>query len=260
MGPRVDVRGAVIAVEGPDQALVAEIGDIIHQHLMRDSSCAVKTWSVPGIEGGKGDVDMGGVRLGSGSGSGIEMGMIDPQITESSSSSSSSPSNANTSTTTATSATTATTTNANDSFLSYLSTITSWHKLSPEIIQYITTPPSPSLSPSQSPSFHLTPIALLPYGFSLSTSDIHARLIPLTDAYAPVDHWQWMATLWRGIVGQDLTIYVKGVDGDEGGAGVEVRADCRVIVVRFGKGGKEGLVRRLGFEVGEFVRGGMGRG
>jgi hypothetical protein len=230
--------------------------------LTRDSSCAIKTWSVPEVERGEGDVDMGGVR--SGSASGMEMGVIDPQITESSSSSSSSPSNANTSTTTATSATSATTTNANDSFLSYLSTITSWHKLSPDIIQYITTPPSssPSLSPSQSPSSQLTPIALLPHGFSLSTSDIHALLIPLTDAYAPVDHWQWMATLWRGIVGPDLTIYVKGVDGDEGG-GVEVRADCRVIVVRVGKGGKggkEGLVRRLGFEVGEFVRGGMGRG
>jgi HMG box factor len=247
-------------MEGPDPVLVAEIGDIIHEHLMRDASCAVKTWSIPEIERGEGDVDMGGVRSGSGSCSGMEMGMIDPQITESSSSSSSSPSNANTSTT-ATTTTTTTTTKTSDSFLSYLSTITSWHKLSPEITQYITTPPTlQSLSPSQSPSSQLTPIALLPYGFSLSTSDIHARLIPLTDAYAPVDHWQWMATLWRGIVGPDLTIYVKGVDTEGGGGGVEVRADCKVIVVRVGKGGKEGLVRRLGFEVGEFVRGGMGRG
>jgi HMG box factor len=32
--------------------------------------------------------------------------------------------------------------------------------------------------------------------------------VPIADAYAPVDHWQWMATLWRGVVGADLVVYV----------------------------------------------------
>ncbi|KAL2157815.1 hypothetical protein VTH06DRAFT_5084 [Thermothelomyces fergusii] len=54
------------------------------------------------------------------------------------------------------------------------------------------------------------PIALLPSGFSLTLSDRFASAIPISDAYAPVDHWQWMATLWRGIVGPDLVIYVSG--------------------------------------------------
>ncbi|KAL2195710.1 hypothetical protein P885DRAFT_70333 [Corynascus similis CBS 632.67] len=52
------------------------------------------------------------------------------------------------------------------------------------------------------------PIALLPSGFALTLSDRFASIVPISDAYAPVDHWQWMATLWRGIVGADLVIYV----------------------------------------------------
>jgi len=82
-----------------------------------------------------------------------------------------------------------------------------------------------------------------------------------------------MATLWRGVVGPDVTVYIKDrngdVDGHEdaagtrlgGGTGVEVRlADARAIVVRKMGGGKgsglgEGALRRVGFEVGEWVRG-----
>jgi HMG box factor len=52
------------------------------------------------------------------------------------------------------------------------------------------------------------PIALLPSGFALTLSDRFACAVPIVDAYAPVDHWQWMATLWRGIVGADLVVYV----------------------------------------------------
>jgi hypothetical protein len=70
-----------------------------------------------------------------------------------------------------------------------------------------------------------------------------------------------MATLWRGIVGPDLTIYVSRVGREEMGAvgGVEIRRDCQGIVVRIeGKKGEAGMdektKRRLGFEVLEFVR------
>jgi HMG box factor len=52
------------------------------------------------------------------------------------------------------------------------------------------------------------PIALLPSGFSLTLADRFACAVPIADAYAPVDHWQWMATLWRGVVGADLVVYV----------------------------------------------------
>lgn len=71
-----------------------------------------------------------------------------------------------------------------------------------------------------------------------------------------------MATLWRGIAGPDLTVYVTSVHGDGLVGGVEVKADCKVIVVRVASGvtGKEGMARRLGFEVLEFVRGFQGRG
>lgn len=53
------------------------------------------------------------------------------------------------------------------------------------------------------------PIALLPSGFSLTLADRFACAVPIADAYAPIDHWQWMATLWRGVVGADLVVYVS---------------------------------------------------
>ena len=52
------------------------------------------------------------------------------------------------------------------------------------------------------------PIALVPH-FQLSQTDFFASRIPISDSYAPIDHWQWMATLWRGVVGPDITIVVK---------------------------------------------------
>ena len=76
-----------------------------------------------------------------------------------------------------------------------------------------------------------------------------------------------MATLWRGIVGPDITVIVKDAAsadnkedaGRPGGAGtgVEVRlADARAILVRSGDSGvPDGALRRVGFEVGEWVRG-----
>lgn len=49
----------------------------------------------------------------------------------------------------------------------------------------------------------------------LTRSNLAATRIPINDAYAPLDHWQWAATLWRGIVGADLTIWIK--DCNSGG-------------------------------------------
>ncbi|KAA6415082.1 MAG: hypothetical protein FRX48_01834 [Lasallia pustulata] len=190
-------------------------------------------------------------------------------------------------------------------FLGYLEKITQWHKISAEVVKYITdlpSPPSPSPvspkivtavagkdttpprasssspkptspktsiasppSPPSSTASHPIPIAIIPH-YQLSHTDSAASQIPIVDAYAPVDHWQWMATLWRGIVGPDITVIIKDSGSadnrdDAGrtvgaGIGVEVRlADARAIVVRIGDNGvPEGSLRRVGFEVGEWVR------
>ena len=129
--------------------------------------------------------------------------------------------------------------------------------------------PTKSTSPRSSTSTsYPIPIAILPH-YQLSQTDNAASIVPITDAYAPIDHWQWMATLWRGIVGSDITIVVKSADGNANvnsspkeetlrtGAGVEVRlADARTVIVRVDAEGRasEGGLRRVGFEVGEWIR------
>ncbi|KAI7209569.1 hypothetical protein KC333_g8665 [Hortaea werneckii] len=164
-------------------------------------------------------------------------------------------------------------------------------------------PPPPPTSSSSSSSLankHNTskPVILLP-NFSLHTSTAFALRIPIdpTSQYSAPDHWQWAATQWRGVVGPDLTIYVRdssggngssasGIGGETGATagsggrgrvvggngGVEMGEEGSLFVVRRtvggGGGGKRGgevegsVLRRLGFEVGEWVRafGGSGEG
>jgi hypothetical protein len=97
------------------------------------------------------------------------------------------------------------------------------------------------------------PIAILAL-FSLHASNTFACRIPLTDTYAPNDHWSWNATQWRGVVGPDLTIYLK--DGEEKGRMVEQKEEARLFVVRRGLDAEVdgSTLRRLGFEIGEWVR------
>lgn len=188
-----------------------------------------------------------------------------------------------------------------DNFQSYLDTISQYHNLSAEITSYITTPASSStcesvspispktIPPSSNPTRLLTsqqawqkqssplsphkipiqeaPIALLPL-YQLSHTDASASSIPITDAYAPVDHWQWMATLWRGIVGPDVTIAIaapgSSVFSSNGkatkniGGSVEIRLeDSRTILLSTDdETGTvvEGALRRVCFELGEWVR------
>lgn len=114
------------------------------------------------------------------------------------------------------------------------------------------------------------PIAIIPR-YQLSHADAFACSIPIADAYSPADHWQWMASLWRGVVGPDLTIVVRGAEMAKGdGAGKSARAsgpsvevrleDAKAILLRVGEDGEvgEGGLRRVGFEVGEWVRGRSG--
>lgn len=260
--PVQETRGAVIAVEGSDTRAVAEVGRFLEDYLNRDAECAVKTWtSSPAskaepVEKGKE--------------SSVDVKMSGPEdrstVTPSSSSS-------------------------NDKFIAYLDEMHAWHERSIEISKYITATPSTtygSTNTSPAISSHPTsptntsvessvststpakpriPVALMPTGFSLTTSDHYASIIPINDAYAPVDHWQWTATLWRGIVGPDLTIYVKTIgpeleDREDMArwGGVEIKLDCGAIIVRTETGAngngmvEEKILRRLGFEVLEFVR------
>ena len=122
-------------------------------------------------------------------------------------------------------------------------------------------------------SLSVKPISIIA-NYSLSTSNLVACLIPLgqSDPYSPNDHWQWTATQWRGIVGPDLTIYIRDAASVESGRppveieGVEGRPDVGLFVMSKTKtesqdGGVDGslqveasVLRRMGFEVGEWVR------
>jgi HMG box factor len=119
---------------------------------------------------------------------------------------------------------------------------------------------------------HRFPVALLPRGFSLTISDQFACTTPIADEYSPVDHWQWMATLWRGIVGADLVVHVSESGGGGGGDGASAEAGSfvdatraateGVVFVRVADpGGVDDKVeRRVAFEVVEWVRGRRGSG
>jgi hypothetical protein len=104
--------------------------------------------------------------------------------------------------------------------------------------------------------------------YILHGSNAWSSALPINDVYSPADHWTWTATLWRGIAGADLTVYVRSVDKEReepisaGGAGsspmeknVEMKDDVGAILVKRENGKVEdGAVRRVAFEVGEWVR------
>jgi hypothetical protein len=227
--PAPQTRGAVVAVEGADKALVAEVGDFISEYLHKEPSCVVRTWSSPDKPASNASVDTEMADAGT-----LPSSPVIPHDGSS-----------------------------QDPFVDYLSIVSVWHRKSREITKFIIstpTPPNESIASSSTPESKskTLPVALMPRGFSLTISDDFASRIPIKDSYAPVDHWQWMATLWRGIIGPDLTIYTKRVDRDELDrlGGVEMRSDCKGIVVRVLEMGKmeEKTARRLAFEVMESVR------
>ncbi|KAF2433953.1 hypothetical protein EJ08DRAFT_19327 [Tothia fuscella] len=109
---------------------------------------------------------------------------------------------------------------------------------------------------------------LLISNYILHASDAWACSLPIGDGYSPADHWQWVATLWRGVVGADHTVYVKSTDKEEpvsaisaesqwptGKPSVEIKEEIGGLVVRKDKDKiEEGAMRRMAFEVGEWVR------
>jgi hypothetical protein len=178
-------------------------------------------------------------------------------------------------------------------FEDYLDLMKEWHGKSKEMIKYITTPiissvasqdtsmsdasdkevtdpnRKDSATPSDSPAPEVAsivstatdtsmakPIIILPT-FQLAASVAYASRIPIQDAYSCTDHWQWMATLWRGTVGPDLTIYVKTHDNGTESSKPEMDDSVRCLTIGKEREGKftDADLRRVGFEVSEFING-----
>ncbi|EFX04658.1 hmg box protein [Grosmannia clavigera kw1407] len=221
-------RGPIIAVEGCNEALIAEVGLIVEKALVQSGECAVGVWSTL--------ADRGQDRPSSRGGDCAEENYDDQY-------------------------------SGSEALSSYHNFIVSWHRKSQEIIQHIKTteklalaptpsasssatpqpeerkgtgavvsaladraitppaPPSPASpasatatpSPGHSPHPQKTqppsataarlPVALITGGYSLSISDHYATSVPIEDGFPPIGHWEWMATLWRGTAGPDLVIY-----------------------------------------------------
>ena len=113
--------------------------------------------------------------------------------------------------------------------------------------------------------------------YILHATNAWASALPINDTYSPADHWQWVATLWRGIIGPDFTVYVRSAEEPDtalppGVAGpkpaVDIREELGALIVRSsspsgngnGSGSRveEGNIRRVAFEVGEWARVGSG--
>ena len=152
-------------------------------------------------------------------------------------------------------------------FSDYLDMIREWHEKSKEMVDFITTAVPMTESDSNDKEMEgndkastttAKPVLILPT-YQLRASNVYASRIPISDAYSPTDHWQWMATLWRGIVGPDLTIYIKDAKDEElvREKLVELSEDVRCLTLRKEKGStklSDGALRRVGFEVSEWIQ------
>ena len=242
-----DTRGAFIAVEGHDAKLLTEAGNAIEKGLAACGDVALKVWRD----------DDGQKTAGDDTGDASQPGR-------------------------------AGSTKFDDAFERYFKEVSEWQKKSKQIGRHITgktsllnsaeekradgeqiitqaqvkeasTPPDDrSCAPSAK-----TPVALAKEGFSLTISERHACTMPIPDRYTPEDHWQWMATLWRGTVCPDLIVYVVASEEAENSnrRTVELSRRMGLIVVKLpaGKGLDEGTERRLAFEVMEWMREGSFR-
>ncbi|CAI4211566.1 unnamed protein product [Parascedosporium putredinis] len=149
---------------------------------------------------------------------------------------------------------------------SYTLRLLNWRKRSAQIVEHITTAPQPtvqghfqrSLSDSNIAADISTAIEGRGGADTLTTS---CRKQPWSDeadqdyAYAPTEHWQWMATQWRGMVGPDLFVYVKPTADP----GINLRNTVElkspnVMLVRVPMEGTldEKTERRLAFEIVEW--------
>lgn len=106
-------------------------------------------------------------------------------------------------------------------------------------------------------------VALARDGYSLTLSDRYAYSTRFKDTYGPMDHWQWMASMWRGTVCPDLIIYAQPASEEELSRmkTVEFVKSMGMIVVRgsWRDSVDEATERRLLFELNEWVREGSFR-
>ncbi|KAK4453711.1 repressor of filamentous growth 1 [Podospora aff. communis PSN243] len=238
-------RGPIIAIEGSNARLLQMVAPIIEKALLASGECDVRTWLPPSPSPEHPNPTTEDVPM----------------------------RNASTTTSRSASVTSLSTPNTTATFTPYLQAMLDWHVRSSDMVRFVTTLPAPqttipsssdpsssSAAPPPAPRKAPLPVALLPAGFSLTTSDRFACTTPIADSYAPVDHWQWMATLWRGIAGADLTVYARTATEEELKRlqGVELKAPGLMVVrvdEREVTGGPmaEKTERRLGFEVVEWI-------
>ncbi|KAJ6441923.1 SNF2 family helicase [Purpureocillium lavendulum] len=220
-------RGAFIAVEGSDARLLREVGATIEKTLVACGDIDLKVWKDDFQE-------------------------RDPMVQAS-------PLNRGGS-------------KFGDSFEPYFDVVSAWQKKSKQIGRHVTgkTALNPTAEDQRADeddkgpaSAVKMPVALAKDGFSLTISDRYARTMPIQDTYSPLDHWQWMASLWRGTVCPDLVVHVMPADDDEANNRRVVELSRRMgsILVKMpsGKEMDEGTERRLAFEVMEWMREGSFR-
>ncbi|RYP36007.1 hypothetical protein DL767_003574 [Monosporascus sp. MG133] len=245
-GPGFETRGPLIAIEGAAPSLLKEVTTVVRKALSISGKYAIRIWSENKESSQEGD------------GNGAEVkGKTDEGENGQGSAS---------------------------SIAKYMARMLRWHKASEELVKYMTkysaagttAENSPSTAPestanqhvhaqpSPTPDQRLLPVAVVSDGYSLTASDKWANALLINDAYRADDHWRWVATLWRGIVGADLTVYVQRcttADELRGQSCVEVDAEHSIIVVRMLEGVvDEKLERRLGFQIIEWVDAGNFRG
>ncbi|CAJ2510837.1 Uu.00g064620.m01.CDS01 [Anthostomella pinea] len=268
-GPFFERRGPIIAIEGASVSVMREVAAVVEKALSVSGEYAVKMWSEDNNNNA----------------------IAHPSPAAHSSAEGADGSHANEDETEKSAAVETSSVQRKPSLMSpianYVARMLKWHKTSEELIRYITSaPPSthtpraalPSSSDSKTPedstsssakpaaatpagpSSSKLPVAILADGYSLTFSNRYAGSLHVNDAYRADDHWQWVATLWRGIVGADLTVYVKRAAEAElqGNNCVEFVGGSGVLVLRVveGRGVDEKLERRLGFEISEWVRSG----
>ncbi|RYP74483.1 hypothetical protein DL771_002957 [Monosporascus sp. 5C6A] len=243
--PGFETRGPLIAIEGAAPSLLKEVTTVVRKALSISGKYAVRIWS-ENKESSQGE----------GSGAECKGKTGEGENGEGSAS----------------------------SIAKYMARMLRWHKASEELVKYMTKHPTAGTTadnssstateltsnphvhaqPSPTPDPRLLPVAVVSDGYSLTASDKWANALPINDAYRADDHWRWVATLWRGIVGADLTVYVQRcttVDELRGQSCVEVDAEHSVIVLRVLDGVvDEKLERRLGFQIIEWVDAGNFRG
>lgn len=148
------------------------------------------------------------------------------------------------------------------SFQAYFRLVLSWQDKCKQISQHVTNDKNPGSSGAEGTSNKL-PVALVKDGFSLTLADKFACSTPIADWFSPQDHWQWMASLWRGVPSPDLIVYVSPSSEEEirqlGAVDLSKQMGLMTVRIPANKGLDEATERRMAFELSEWMREGAFR-